>query len=165
MWGCSKIRYYMCDESEYVFTLDDFRVMLKDEGEISMKIEEVERDIGGNMWCRRTERFVEKGDCGRVCDTYEPCNGKNGRCRNLENGFKKTGKKYLLTLSELVEIREICGFCTEYDSDLLYCPHQEGEMYPEDTCDGFQSEEDLEAQRVDAAERENHRREVEGDIE
>ena len=158
----------MCDESEYVFTLDDFKAILKDEGEISMEIEAVKREYGGNMWCRRAERFIEKGDCGRVCDTYQPCNGKNGRCRNLQNGFKKTGKKFLLTESGLQLIEEICGFCTEYDCDNYYCPHR-GEMYPEDTCDGFRSEneltpEELEAQRVDAAERENHRKEVEGEI-
>ena len=57
-----------------------------------------------------------------------------------------------------------CGFCTKYDNDNYYCPHM-GEMYPEDTCNGFQSEEELEAQKVDAAERENHRKEVEGEIE
>lgn len=63
----------------------------------------------------------------------------------------------------------ICGNCTEYDCDNYYCPH-EGEKYPEDTCDGYRSEEELteeglEAQAVDAAERENHRKDVEGDIE
>lgn len=29
---------------------------------------------------------------------------------------------------------EICGFCTEYDSDHCYCPHF-GEMMEGDTCD------------------------------
>ena len=59
-----------------------------------------------------------------------------------------------------------CGFCTEYDCDNYFCPH-EGEKYPEDTCDGHQSEEEkeakLEAQAIDAAERENHRKDVEGE--
>ena len=64
---------------------------------------------------------------------------------------------------------EICGFCTEYDNDDYYCPHQ-GEMYPEDTCDGFTGDDQakrdrLEAQATDVAERETHRREVEGEIE
>ena len=100
------MKYYMCDESEYVFTLDDFKTMLEDEEEEEMEIEEVKRDYGGNMWCRRGENFIEEGDCGRICDTYEPCNGKNGRCRNLENGFKKTGKKFLLNKYGLKEIEE-----------------------------------------------------------
>ena len=100
------MKYYMCDESEYVFTLDDFKVQLEEEGEESIEIKEVKRDYGGEMWCRRAERFVEKGECGRVCDTYEPCNGKNGRCRNLENGFRKTGKRFLLNKSGLKEMEK-----------------------------------------------------------
>ena len=94
----------MYDESEYVFTLSDFETMLIDEKEEEMKIEEVKRDYGGNMWCRKRETFIEKGDCGSICDTYEPCNSKNGRCRNLENGFKKTGRKFLLTKNGLKEV-------------------------------------------------------------
>ena len=35
--------------------------------------------------------------------------------------------------------KEICGFCTEYDCDNYYCPH-EGEVYPEDTCDNWTNE-------------------------
>jgi len=36
---------------------------------------------------------------------------------------------------------EICAYCTEYDTDNYYCPHK-GEMYPEDTCDGWTGEEE-----------------------
>lgn len=59
----------------------------------------------------------------------------------------------------------ICGFCTEYDSDNCYCPHHGYGIMETDTCDGYQSEEELEAAKVDAAERENHRKDVEGEIE
>ena len=98
------MKYYMCDESEYIFTLDDFKTMLEDEEEEKMEIETVKREYGGNMWCRRGERFIEKGDCGRICEDYQPCNGKNGRCRNLENGFIRTGKKFILTKAGLKEV-------------------------------------------------------------
>lgn len=66
-----------------------------------------------------------------------------------------------------------CGFCIEYDCDNCYCMARgEFEIYPGDTCDGFTPEpepfltdEEFEAQRTDAAERENHRKDVEGEIE
>ena len=88
--------------------------------------------------------------------------------------IKKVGfppKRFLEVIKLLIkEVNEYeksryqtCGFCTEYDDDNYYCPH-EGEMMPEDTCDGFISEVDKEAQEVDAAERENHRKDVEGEI-
>ena len=60
-----------------------------------------------------------------------------------------------------------CENCKHYDPDECYCmANGEHEVYPEDSCDNWESEpteEELEAQAVDAAERENHRREVEGD--
>lgn len=159
------MKYYMCDESEYVFPLAFFKTQLIEEGEEQIKLFEVKRQYGdGNMWCHRAECIVKKGDCGKDCESYQPCNGKSGRCRNLENGFMKTGKELILTESGLEEVKRICGLCTEYDSDNSYCPHR-GEMFEEDTCDGFQSEEELEAAKADAAERENHRKDVEGEIE
>ena len=62
----------------------------------------------------------------------------------------------------------ICGTCKHYDSYINYCPLQ-GTVYEEDTCDEWTDDneptkEESEAQKVDAAERENHRKEVEGDV-
>jgi len=63
----------------------------------------------------------------------------------------------------------ICGFCTHYDDDDSYCPY-EGDVCPEDTCGNWTgdvellTEEEIEAQRTDRAERENHRKDVEGEI-
>lgn len=99
------MKYYMCDESEYVFTLADFKIMLTEEEEERMELFEVKREYGGEMWCKRGERFIKKWDCGRTCEDYQPCNGKSGRCRNLENGFIKTGKKFILTKFGLEEIK------------------------------------------------------------
>ena len=64
-----------------------------------------------------------------------------------------------------------CENCRHYDPDECYCMAiGEHEVYPEDTCDNWEAdngftEEELEAARTDAAERENHRKEVEGEIE
>jgi hypothetical protein len=63
---------------------------------IPLIVEECKRDIGGPMWCQDHGEFVEKGDCGRLCEDYSPCNGKNGRCIHLKNGYMGTGKKYKL---------------------------------------------------------------------
>jgi len=61
-----------------------------------------------------------------------------------------------------------CGMCKNYNSDMCECEiHPEyGLMLEEDTCDDWEddnepTEEEIEAQRTDAAERENHRKEVE----
>jgi len=62
-----------------------------------------------------------------------------------------------------------CGNCKHYDSDECYCvANGEHKIYPEDSCECWEgrfTEEELESQRTDTAERETHRKEVEGDIE
>ena len=65
-----------------------------DEDLKEMELFEMKRDIGGEMWCSEGFEFVEKGDCGKWCLSYEPCNGKSARCRNLKNGFIQTGRKF-----------------------------------------------------------------------
>jgi len=92
------MKYYYSDEyCEYVCSLDGFKIILEEDDIEEMELEEMERDFGGEMYCKKNEVFVEKGDCDRFCSMYSPCNGKSGRCRNLENGFIGTGKKFILT--------------------------------------------------------------------
>ena len=98
------MRYFIANDGDYVQPLDCFKEELIEDDLEEMELLEVERDIGGEMYCGKNERFVEKGDCGKFCSMYNPCNGKSGRCRYLENGFRITGLKFLLTKSGLEEI-------------------------------------------------------------
>ena len=90
-------------DTDGVQTLEFYKSELDDDLK-EIELLEMERDIGGEMWCDERFEFVEKGDCGKWCDHYQPCNGKSGRCRNLKNGFTMTGKKFILTKSGLTEI-------------------------------------------------------------
>lgn len=70
-------------------------------------------------------------------------------------------------MSKLKENEHICGNCKHYED----CFNASGGIDPineDDTCDDWESvdltEEELEAKAVDAAERENHRADVEGEI-
>ena len=61
---------------------------------------------------------------------------------------------------------QTCGNCKHYE-DCLSASSAIDKIDKDDTCEDWEQDridEDLEAQRVDAAERENHRQEVEGDI-
>ena len=98
------MRYFMEKEyGEMVYAIDEFKDRIYD-GEKEIILLEMKRDYGGEMWCRENKDFVGKGDCGCFCTDYNPCNGKNGRCRYLENGFVETGKDFILTESGLREI-------------------------------------------------------------
>ena len=103
--GKRKMRYFTESmDTDGVQSLEVYKSELDDNlGKIELF--EMKRDIGGQMWCDEVWDFVEKGmDCGRFCKHYKPCNGKSGRCRNLKNGFKVTGRKFLLTENGLREI-------------------------------------------------------------
>ena len=99
------MKYYIADDGEYAQPLEDFKEELMEDDSEEIVLMELERNIGGDMWCEDDERFVTKGeDCGSQCSSYDPCNKKNGRCRALKNGFRITGKKFLLTKDELREV-------------------------------------------------------------
>ena len=102
------MKYYVNEEycERFACTLDTFKEILKDEDLKEIELEEQKRDYGGEMWCRKNEEFPEQGYCGLGCQMYAPCNGKNGRCRHLENSFVGTGKTFLLTKSSLKEVKE-----------------------------------------------------------
>ena len=93
-------------DTDEVQSLEFFKAEI-DEDLKEIELFEMKRDIGGEMWCDEHFDFVEKGDCGKWCDYYKPCNGKSGRCRNLKNGFIVTGRKFLLTKDGLREITNV----------------------------------------------------------
>lgn len=81
------------DGDECVFPIDHFIAMVEDND--SIIIEEQKRMYGHEfMWCKEYGELVQRGDneCGLWCKNYNPCNGKNGRCRYLVNCFEGSGK-------------------------------------------------------------------------
>ena len=102
------MRYFVekeCSDAG-AMTLADCKVIFEDDDIKEVELLEVKRDIGGPMYCSEKDFFVEKWVCGRSCKQYNPCNKISGRCRYLENGFKGTGKEFLLTKSGLEEVKE-----------------------------------------------------------
>jgi len=99
------MKYFMESEDEDgVSTIDGYMDRIIDGEDEEIELFEMKRDIGGQMWCDEGFEFVEKGDCGKWCLSYKPCNGKSGRCRNLKNGFIRTGRKFFLTKNGLKKI-------------------------------------------------------------
>ena len=86
------------DEEDLVSPIDYFIAMVEDND--SIIIEEQKRDYGnGFMWCKEYSEHIENGDgsCGRFCDHYNPCNGKNGKCSKSVNTVKGNGKLIQIT--------------------------------------------------------------------
>ena len=87
-----KLKYYREEGEEDCYPLQYFT---EEERVYSIILLEMKRDIGGEMWCDKYQDFVDDC-CGSKCEYYKPCNGKNGSCRKLKNGFIETGKKIML---------------------------------------------------------------------
>ena len=81
------------DEEDLVSPIDYFIAMVEDND--SIIIEEQKRDYGnGSMWCKEYGEHIESGDgsCGSFCGSYNPCNGKNGKCSKSVNTMTGAGK-------------------------------------------------------------------------
>jgi len=88
-----------------VYPLQEFTETLNDIEDLKeIKLLEMKRDYGGEMWCKKFQEFPEFAFCGLGCQGYNPCNGKSGKCRHLVNGFVETGRKFILTKFGLKEI-------------------------------------------------------------
>ncbi len=61
------MKYYIFEDGEYVMPLDCFKEELIEDDLEEMTLLEMERDIGGEMYCCKKEDFIEKGDCGKWC--------------------------------------------------------------------------------------------------
>jgi len=86
------------EEEGMLFPLSWWQDVAHDDGK-PVVVEGMKREIGGEMmWCKSEGEFVYSNDsCGNQCTEYSPCNGKNGRCRKLTNGYIGTGILYHIT--------------------------------------------------------------------
>ena len=95
------MKYYEnINYSENVMPLSSWLEFMK-EPDIKLdeiKLELCSRDVGGPMWCKTLDEFVERGhgECGSFCKDYKPCNGKSGKCKELVNGFDGTRQYFIL---------------------------------------------------------------------
>lgn len=101
--------YFEIGQEEMCYPLSWFEDRIK-EGDMVIYLKEAKRDFkSGIMWCSIEGDFIEKGDgtCGKHCQSYEPRNGKSGRCRRLDNTFEPFGLTLILTNEGLKKADEV----------------------------------------------------------
>jgi hypothetical protein len=96
--GGSKVeKLYIDDGGETAYSLSWWKDEASDTGSpVDIELQKTEKN-SESMWCLTHGEFIERGEnqCGkRQCPTYEPCNGKSGRCKFLKNTLIGTGKFY-----------------------------------------------------------------------
>jgi hypothetical protein len=95
-------------EAENCYTLDFYREMLIEMGlKVVLLVEAIREYHTDYFWCSefRDVYLKDDSDCGKICESYKPRNGKNGRCKFSENCFTEGNRKYKLTVNGLEELK------------------------------------------------------------
>jgi len=97
-------------DDELCYTLKYFKDFVRPDADDDLILELMEPEYGnGFFYC--SEFFlvgeVSEGGCGTICKSYDPRNGKNGRCKHSKSTFVGTGRKFKLTIdNKLDELKE-----------------------------------------------------------
>ena len=72
---------------------------MKESGIKEMIVFEAKREIiPGYFFCKEYQEVEEIGEsCGKICNSYIPNNGKNGRCKHYGWFYEATGEPIKLT--------------------------------------------------------------------
>lgn len=75
--------YFLHKDSEESCDLETVRDQIRMNGLTELEVFKAKRDVGSDyFFCRDAWEIGEKGDCGKMCSSYEPRNGKNGICKH-----------------------------------------------------------------------------------
>ena len=98
----NKIKYYFCDiHEESCWQLEHYADMMNEENFDEIILTEAVMVTGqGFYFCSEFGEIGESGDgnCGVICDSYKPRNGKNGRCVHSNNTYEHGKRKFKLTI-------------------------------------------------------------------
>ncbi|MDD5013592.1 MAG: hypothetical protein PHW73_00635 [Atribacterota bacterium] len=92
--------YFRSDNDEECYSLASIREQMKDEDINELKVFEAKRETGtGYFYCKHTSEIGESGDCSnRICKSYIPNNGKNGRCKYYGYPYEQTDRSKIIKI-------------------------------------------------------------------
>ncbi len=86
--------YFATTDGENCFPIDHFRDEMRQQGITEMQVYPAKIQIGEDyFFCQEFGEPGLKGEgCGKDCESYDPRNGKNGRCRYSANCYEPEDK-------------------------------------------------------------------------
>lgn len=92
--------YFYNDYDEECYTKERIIEMMREDGVIGKKVfKAVKEDIKDVFYCREYTSLVDKGECGKQCESYDPRNGKSGICKHHGNLYAQ-GEKVTIKIKE-----------------------------------------------------------------
>ena len=83
------MKLYFGDEEGHCYTLDYFIEQLDEVNEEITVYPAVMMTGESFFYCRKFSEVGGVGEgCGKICETYKPRNGKNGRCVHSKNCYE-----------------------------------------------------------------------------
>lgn len=93
-------KYYFLNNAEKCYTIDFFKNYMRDSDLKELELFEAKKEENIDFFfCKHFEEIGEKHDfCGKMCNKYEPKNGRSGCCKYNGSLYEKTDKKITLKL-------------------------------------------------------------------
>lgn len=91
--------YFMYDNEEDLYTLDELKQIMEEESIQEMEIYPAEPYKDDDyFWCKHIGEYGDKNElpCSTGCDNYSPRNGKSGCCRYYSTTFYGPGDKKIV---------------------------------------------------------------------
>ena len=63
-------------------------------------------DKSTERWCIEHQEIISEGDCGKICNEYEPINKVKGKCRWSTWCCSETGKRFTVVDSKFIELTD-----------------------------------------------------------
>jgi hypothetical protein len=85
--------YFYNSESDFCYNLKGIEKKIKDENVKSKFVFKAIREKNSPyFFCKHFQTCGEKGNCGRICEAYQPRNGKSGVCKHFGYTYEKGNK-------------------------------------------------------------------------
>jgi hypothetical protein len=86
------------DDEVWCAYLPTIKEEMRERGLTEAKVFEAKRCKANDdfIYCEDALAWGDKGECGKICDSYSPRNGKNGCCKYLSYGYEPIDKIKIL---------------------------------------------------------------------
>lgn len=93
-------KYFRNEDDELCYPLSSHYDYMRDNDLKTLKVFEAKQDIdSGFFYCTVHFEVGTVGEgCGKMCEKYQPRNGKNGRCKFSSHTYEATDVVKILTL-------------------------------------------------------------------
>jgi hypothetical protein len=94
------MKKYFIKGGEFCAPISTWKAHMKAERIAELTLYEAKPErIEDAIWCNAVGACGDRGNCGKVCDMYEPRNGKSGACRRLGRFYEPTDKTVTLKIT------------------------------------------------------------------